>query len=275
MKHHHYLAALTAMLFALSACGKAGAPDAADKSAANEPAVATVNGKNLSAAAFDMYATSVARKPLGELTVDQKNQILDQFIGIQLAADAAEKANLEKGKETAIQLSLMRTNILAEAQAKKYLDEHPVSDAEIKAEYDAQVTNLPKEYHASHILVENKVIADSIIRDLKKGVDFAKLAKEQSKDPSGKNGGDLGWFTPDTMVKPFADALVTLEKGKFTEEPVESKFGWHVILLQDTRTATPPDFDQVKDRVKQFVQRKKWAAYVDELRKTAKIEKKS
>lgn len=275
MKHHHYLAALTAMLFALSACGKAGTPNAADKTAADTPAVATVNGKNLSAGSFDLYATSVARKPLGELTVDQKNQLLDQFIGMQLAADAAEKAALEKSKEVSTQLALTRMNILAEAEFKKYLDEHPIADAEVKAEYDTQITSLPKEYHASHILVENKVIADSIIRDLKKGVDFAKLAKEQSKDPSGKNGGDLGWFTPDTMVKPFADALQTLEKGKFTEEPVQSQFGWHVILLQDTRTATPPNFDQVKDRVKQIVQRKKLQVFLEDLRKNAKIEKKS
>jgi peptidyl-prolyl cis-trans isomerase C len=275
MKHHQYVVALAATLLALTACGKAGTPaTAADKSSA-EPSVATVNGKPVSAATFDLYASSVARKPTAELTAEQKSQLLDQYIGMVLAADAAEKAGLEKSKDVAVQLNLTRLNLLAEAEFKKYLDEHPIADPEIKAEYDAQVVNLPREYHARHILVENKVIADSVIRELKKGADFAKLAKDESKDPSAKNGGDLGWFTPDTMVKPFAQALVTLEKGKYTEEPVQSQFGWHVILLEDTRTPTPPEFDQVKDRVKQMVQRKKLQTFLDELRKPAKIEKKS
>ncbi len=275
MKHHQYVMALAATLLALTACGKAGTPaGAADKGNA-EPTVATVNGKPVSAAAFDLYASSVARKPVAELTGEQKSQLLDQYIGMVLAADAAEKAGLEKNKDVTVQLNLTRLNLLADAEFKKYLDEHPIADPEIKAEYDVQVANLPREYHARHILVENKVIADSVIRELKKGADFAKLAKDESKDPSSKNGGDLGWFTPDTMVKPFADALVTLEKGKYTEEPVQSQFGWHVILLEDTRTPTPPEFDQVKDRVKQMVQRKKLQTFLDELRKPAKIEKKS
>ncbi len=275
MKHHQYVVALAATLLALTACGKAGAPaGAADKSAA-EPSVATVNGKPVSAAVFDLYATSVARKPAAELTAEQKNQLLDQYIGMVLAADAAEKAGLEKNKDVTTQLNLTRLNLLAEAEFKKYLEEHPIADPEIKAEYDVQVANLPREYHARHILVENKVIADSVIRELKKGADFAKLAKDESKDPSSKNGGDLGWFTPDTMVKPFSDALVTLEKGKYTEEPVQSQFGWHVILLEDTRTPTPPEFEQVKDRVKQMVQRKKLQTFLEELRKPAKIEKKT
>ena len=177
------------------------------------------------------------------------------MVDVRLEFDAggrrepAEKAGLAKTKDVATQLDLSRINLLAEAQFKKYLDEHPIGDPEIKAEYDAQIANLPREYHARHILVENKVIADSVIRELKKGADFAKLAKDESKDASSKNGGDLGWFTPDTMVKPFADALVTLEKGKYTEEPVQSQFGWHIIRLDGKRAASPKTYEEAREAI--------------------------
>jgi peptidyl-prolyl cis-trans isomerase C len=272
LKIGHSMLCLTASLLVLTACGKGSAPDAAES---KETTVATVNGKPISAATFDLYVTTVTRQPLDAVPAEQKTQLLDQFVGMQLAADAAEKAGLDKNKEVTSQLALSKLNVLADARFKKYLDEHPISDAEIKSEYDEQVAHMPREYHARHILVESKTAAESLIRELKSGGDFAKLAEKESKDPSGKNGGDLGWFTPDTMVKPFADALLTLEKGQTTQEPVQSQFGWHVIRLEDSRVPAPPEFDQVKDRVKVLVQRKKLQAFIDELRKGAKIEKKS
>jgi len=150
---------------------------------------------------------------------------------------------------------------------------HPVSETEVKAEYDAQVANMPKEYKARHILVEKKETAESIIRELQAGGDFAKLAASESKDASGKNGGDLGWFSLQTMVKPFADAVAALEKGKTTEQPVQTEFGWHVIQLEDVRSGEAPKFEDVKPQVEMFAQRKKLQAYLDELRKTAQVQK--
>jgi peptidyl-prolyl cis-trans isomerase C len=132
---------------------------------------------------------------------------------------------------------------------------------------------MPKEYKARHILVEKKETAESVIRDLEAGGDFAKLAAAESKDSSGKSGGDLGWFSPQTMVKPFADAVVALEKGQITKVPVESEFGWHVIQLEDVRSPEVPEFEQVKAQVEMFAQRKKLQAYLEELRKTANIQK--
>jgi peptidyl-prolyl cis-trans isomerase C len=133
---------------------------------------------------------------------------------------------------------------------------------------------MPKEYKARHILVEKKETAESLIRDLQAGGDFAKLAKAESKDPgSAAKGGDLGWFSGQSMVKPFSDALATLEKGKITTAPVQTQYGWHVIQLEDTRSPQPPAFDDVKQQVEMLTQRKKLQTYLDELRKTAKIQK--
>jgi peptidyl-prolyl cis-trans isomerase C len=148
-----------------------------------------------------------------------------------------------------------------------------VSETEVKADYDAQVANVPMEYKAQHILVDTKEQAEAIIKELDAGADFAKLAAKDSKDPSGKTGGDLGWFSLQSMVKPFSDAVEALKKGEITQQPVETQYGWHVIRLEDTRTPTIPEFDDVKQQVEQMTQRKKIEAYLEELRKSAKIQK--
>lgn len=268
MNRRYTAFAFIAPMLLLVACGKAATP------AAPAETVATVNGKALSKSEFDLYVANVARQSGREVPAEQKTQLLDQFIGMHLAADAAEKAGVPKQPKVEDQLSLARLNVIVDAGLNKYLEEHPVTDAELKPEYDAQVAAMPREYHARHILVEDKATAETITKDLKGGADFAKLAEQKSKDSSGKTGGDLGWFTLDTMVKPFADAVVALQPGQTTEQPVQSQFGWHVIRLEESRAPAPPAFDEVKDRVKMLVQRKRLQTYLDDLRKTAKIEKK-
>jgi peptidyl-prolyl cis-trans isomerase C len=200
--------------------------------------------------------------------------MLDQLINMTLAAQAAEKEGLQNDADVKARIELLRTQILAEAATEKYIKAHPVSESEVKAEYDTQVAAMPKEYKARHILVETKEKADAIIKELAAGGDFAKIAAKESKDPgSGKNGGDLGWFSAQTMVKPFADAVAALQKGQTTQAPVKSEFGWHVIQLEDTRSPAAPAFEDVKQQVETLSQRKKLQAYLDELRKTAKIQK--
>jgi peptidyl-prolyl cis-trans isomerase C len=131
-----------------------------------------------------------------------------------------------------------------------------------------------RQYHARHILVDSKAAAEGVIEKLKGGADFAKVAEKESSDGSAKQGGDLGWFSLSSMVPAFGSAVAALEKGKYTQVPVQTQYGWHVIKLEDYRTPEPPAFDQVKEQVKGFVQRKKLQAYLEELRKAAKIEKK-
>jgi peptidyl-prolyl cis-trans isomerase C len=257
--------------------GDAAKPGAAaTAAAAKSKTVATVNGTELSESMFDTFLQAVTGKPAAEATPEQKTQLLDQLVAMTLAAQAAEKDGLAKDEQVQARIALLRTQILAEAASEKYMKAHPVSETEVKAEYDTQVAAMPKEYKARHILVEKKETAEKLISDLQAGGDFAKLAKAQSKDPgSAANGGDLGWFAGQSMVKPFSDALATLEKGKITTTPVETQYGWHVIQLEDTRSPEAPAFEDVKQQVEVLTQRKKLQDYLDELRKTAKIQKTS
>jgi len=261
--------ALVLPLLMLTACGKA----ATTAKPAPVETVATVNGKSLSKSEFDLYVANLARQSQREIPEEQKGVLLDQFINMHLAADAAEKAGIAKQQKVADQLALAHLNVVVDAGLQKYLEDNPVTEAELKPEYDAQVAALPREYHARHILVEDQASADAITKSLQGGADFAKLAEQKSKDSSGKTGGDLGWFTLDTMVKPFADAVIALQPGQMTESPVQSQFGWHIIKLEESRTPAAPAFEEAKDRVKMLVQRKHLQAYLEGLRKTAKVEK--
>jgi len=259
----------------LAACTRP-AEDAGKAAADAKPAakaIATVNGKVISAEVFDVFSKAVLGGSAEAPTDEQRSQMIDQLINMTLAAQAAEKDGLAKDPAVQARLDLLRTQILAEAASEKYIKAHPVSDSELRAEYDTQVAAMPKEYKARHILVDNKESADSIIAKLQAGGDFSKLATAESKDSSAKNGGDLGWFSPQSMVKPFADAVIALQKGEYTQQPVQSEFGWHVILLDDVRSPEVPEFDQVKPQVEMLSQRKKLQAYIDELRKNANIQK--
>jgi len=266
-----------AIALGTAACTKPADDAAKPGSTAAAPAsvtVVTVNGDKINQQMFDTFLQAVTGKPAAEATPEQREQLLDQLVAMTLAAQAAKKDGADKNPEVQARLNLINTQILAEAASDKYAKSHPVSDDEAKAEYDAQVAKMPKEYKARHILVEKKETAESIIRELEAGGDFAKLAKAESKDPgSAANGGDLGWFSAQSMVKPFADALATLEKGAITKTPVQTEYGFHVIQLEDTRAPQAPAYDDVKDQVKMLAQRKKLQTYLDELRKTAKIQK--
>ncbi|HKS53737.1 MAG TPA: peptidylprolyl isomerase [Steroidobacteraceae bacterium] len=260
---------LLAPLVLLAACNKAATP------AAEAPAerVATVNGKPVPKSEFDLYIANMSRQAGRDVTEEQKGEMLDQYIKMQLAAEEAEKGGIEKDPKVRDQLALARLQVLLEAGMQKYLDSHPVDDSELRPEYDRQVAALPREYHARHILVDDQAAAEAITKELEKGADFAKLAAKRSKDSTGKSGGDLGWFTLDSMVKPFSDAVRTLAPGELTKQPVKSEFGWHVIKLEESRASSAPPFEEVKDRVKTLVQRKKLQTHLDELVKAAKIEK--
>ena len=280
MRIQRFSIVLVAAVGLLSACtrpaGDAAKPaaDKADATAKATTVVATVNGKAIDSEMLNVFVLAVSsNNPAAEVTAEQKKQMLDQLINMTLAAQAAEKDGLENDATVKARMQLLKTQLLAEAATEKYMKAHPVSESETKAEYDTQVANMPKEYKARHILVDSKEKADEIIKQLAAGGDFAKIASKESKDAgSGKNGGDLGWFTAQSMVKPFSDAVAGMEKGQTTQQPVQSEFGWHVINLEDTRTPAAPAYEDVKQQVEMLSQRKKLQAYLDELRKTAKIQ---
>ena len=263
---------VAAITLLLAACGKGQqavvAPPAPAKPAA--PPVAVVDGTPISRDAYDDYLKGLLRgKPASDVTADEKNQVLDQMINMQLIAAQAEKDGLEKDPDVATRIALLRTQILADAAAQKYVKTNEPSDQELHAAYDAATDKT--EYHASHILVPTKEKADQLIKKIKGGAKFEDIAKSDSTDNSKANGGDLGWFTTARMVKPFGDAVKGLKKGEMTTDPVQTQYGWHIIKLQDTRDAP---FDQMKGQLTNGIMQTKFQVYIEGLKKTAKIEKK-
>ncbi len=263
---------VAAITILLAACGKgqqAAAPAVADKPA-GAPPVALVDGVPISRDAYQDYLKGLLRgKPESDVTAEDKDKVLDQMINMQLIAAQAEKDGLEKDPDVATRLALLRTQILADAAAQKYVKSHEPSDQELHAAYDTATDKT--EYRASHILVPTKEKADQVIKRLKGGAKFEDVAKAESTDNSKANGGDLGWFTTARMVKPFGDAVKGLKVGETTTEPVQTQYGWHVIKLVDTRDAP---FEQFKGQLSNGIMQKKFQDYIESLKKTAKIEKK-
>jgi len=277
MKYRRIVAPVVAMtaLLALAACQKKEGADAAATTASKSPPVATVNGKPITTEFFEFYVKTVTGKPSSELTAEQRTQVLDNLIRVELIAEQAEKDGATKEADTAALLELSRLNVLQQAVSEKYLKDRKPTEQELRAEYETQVAALPKlEYHARHVLVATEAFATKVVERLGKGEKFADIAKRESMDSSKGNGGDLGWFTPDRMVKPFSDAVIALKPGEYTKQPVQTQYGWHVIQLEETRDLAAPPFDQVRQRLEQVVENKKFKNYADELAKTAKVEKK-
>jgi peptidyl-prolyl cis-trans isomerase C len=278
--------ALGLAVLALAACKQGGqsmVPKVEDKPVPTP--VAIVNGTNLTRPEFDFFVKQLTQgKGPVELTPEQKDQVLDELISMQLLSSQAAKDGLDNDPDVVARLQVARMRLLADAVEQKFLKGKEPTDAELHAEYDEQVGKLDKtEYHARHILIaakddkgeSNKPLAEQIIKKLKAGAKFEDLAKQYSIDTGTKlKGGDLGWFGAGRMVKPFSDAVAGLKKGEITPEPVETQFGLHIIQLEDTREATPPPFDNVKEQVKKIVLQKQFQAYLDGLKKTATIEKK-
>jgi len=258
----------------LAACQPKGA--ATGGTADTSPTLASVNGTAITQNFFNFYIKAVTGKEAGTLAPDQRSTALDNLVRAQLVAQQAQKEGVDKIEDTQELLELTRLNVLQQTMEERYLKDKKPTEQEMRAEYETQVANLPKlEYHARHILVATEPFAQKVVERLEKGGKFEDIAKQESMDSSKDNGGDLGWFTPDRMVKPFADAVVSMKAGEYTHKPVQTQYGWHVIQLVDTRDLAPPPFDQVKQRLEQVVQAKKFKAYTDDLLKNAKVDKKA
>jgi peptidyl-prolyl cis-trans isomerase C len=271
MKHLLILPCLAA-LAALAACQpKTTTGGVVDNSAP----VATVNGAPITKDFFEFYVKGITQgKSSADLNVQQRTQALDNLIRGRLVAEEATKEGLEKSGDTAFALELTRLQVLNQALEEHYLKDRKPTDQEVRAEYENEIASLPKtEYHARHILVATEPFATQIIAKLDKGEKFDVLAKEASMDSSKNNGGDLGWFTPNRMVPEFSGALVALKPGEYTKKPVQTQYGWHVIQLLETRDVNPPSFDQVRQRLEQVVEQKKFRLYTDELEHNAKVER--
>jgi peptidyl-prolyl cis-trans isomerase C len=235
--------------------------------------VAIVNGKPVPKARVDALASQLA-KTGRPVTPEISDQLKDEVIAREIFMQEAQKRGLDASDDFRTQMELARQTILIRELFADHQKKNPVTDADIKAEYDKfAAANGGKEYKARHILVEKEDEAKAIIANLKKGQKFEDLAKKQSKDPgSGANGGDLDWANASSYVPEFAQAMVKLNKGQLTQEPVKSQFGFHVIRLDDVREAQLPKLDEVKPQIAQALQQQKLTKFQQDLRTGAKVE---
>lgn len=235
--------------------------------------LAIVNGKPVPLSRVDALAQQVQRsgRPVTpEMMEELKKAVVDREVLVQ----EAQKQGLDNSAEFRTQMEFTRDALLIRELISSFQKNNPVTDAEIQAEYDKFVAaNSGKEYRARHILVDKEEEAKAIIAQLKKGAKFEAIAKKQSKDPgSGANGGDLDWAAAGSYVKEFSDAMVKLGKGKITETPVQTQFGWHVIRLEDVRDAQLPKLEEVRPQIVQQLGQQKLMKFQEELRAKAKIE---
>jgi peptidyl-prolyl cis-trans isomerase C len=201
-------------------------------------------------------------------------QLKEEVILREIFMQEAQKRGIGASKDYQDQIELARQTIMIRALFTDFQKKNPVTDAEVKGEYDKFVAaNSGKEYRARHILVEKEDEAKALIAELKKGAKFEDLAKAKSKDPgSGANGGDLDWAAAASYVPEFSEAMVKLEKGQLTDAPVKSQFGWHVIRLDDVRQAELPKLEEVKSQIVQQLQGQKLNQFQQTLREKAKIQ---
>ena len=273
-------AALTASSVAQEtapAAPSAGEPAAeAAKPAAPDPekVIATIDGKPVTEADLALAQASVDQQ-YAQLPPEQRRAAAFMAImEIRLLADKAIAQGLDKDADFQRRMAFLQERALHSELIDKDVGAK-ITDEEVRARYDKQMAATPpvNEVKARHILVKTKEEAEAIIKELDGGADFQKLANEHTTDPSGKtSGGDLGYFAPGQMVPEFETAAFALNVGQYTKEPVQSQFGWHVILIEDKRAQQPPAFDTVKDEVRNMVFREKYFAMVGDLRKAAKVD---
>jgi len=256
----------------LALAGALAVPAVAQSAAKDAAKVPTVNGKAIPKSRIDFMVKQQTAQG-GQDNEQLRTAVVERLVNVEVVVQEAERKGLTKTPDVQSQIDLARQQIVFQAYLQDYLKSHPVKDEAMHAEYDrVKAQRGEKEYKARHILVEKDTEAVEIIAQIKKGAKFEELAK-QSKDPGSKDkGGELDWQPAATYVKPFADALVKLEKGKMTETPVQSQFGWHVIQLDDVRAAQFPAYDDVKPQISNMLQNQEIEKLVKELRAKAKVE---
>ncbi|MBN9443304.1 peptidylprolyl isomerase [Bosea sp. (in: a-proteobacteria)] len=262
MKSTRFIAALGFVLMAAPAFAQA------------DKVVAKVDGIPITQQEVEL-ATEDLGERLAQLPEDRKrDEVINYLVDLKLGAKAAAEAKVADTPDFAARLAYYREKVLLD-QYLTGLGKKAVTEEAAKKLYEDTTKAMApeEEAHARHILVETEDQAKAVVDRLKKGEDFAKVAADVSKDPgSGKEGGDLGWFTKDRMVPEFAEAAFKLKKGEVSA-PVKSQFGWHVIKLEDKRTKPLPDFAAVKPQIEQYLERKAQQDAVLALREKAKVER--
>lgn len=229
----------------------------------------TVNGVDVDKAVVDIYVQSRSQKPADQASAAERSGWVRELKDIYLLTTQPRSKELAEEPDIKAQLELQKRGLLAQVAAGDFISRNAATEEEILGAYKDQVEKQPvRQFKARHILVETQAAGNELIEQLDEGADFQELAKANSTGPSGPNGGDLGWFSTDQMVKPFSDAVVELPDGKYSTEPVQTQFGWHVILREDSRETEPPTLDSVRDGIKQRLEQRKLQQYLEGLRAT-------
>jgi len=234
----------------------------------NSDLIANVNGTMLKKIDFSTFVSMRAGKH--QITKQQLQQLLAEYINRELIYQDALKKGYDKAPEVLVTLDNQRRNIVASYNVRSLVSKK-FSEQDLRKIYQQKMSRPTQEYKASHILVKSEKEARDVIAQLKKGKDFATLARQKSLDSSSKNGGNLGWFSLPQMTPPFQKALKSLKAGNFSKEPLKSRYGWHIILLESTRKVPPPPFDTVKEKIRGQLQNEILARYLNKLRAAGKI----
>ena len=241
----------------------------------NDPNILViVNGNAITANSFSLFnqqRLQMGRR--GGNSPEEQMAALNELVNFTLLRQDAEALGLEKQAEVAVMLDLLHTRVLAEAAVAEHMQKNEPSEEGLKQLYEQQYSGQQnQEYKARHILLKTEEEASAVISELDKGADFAELAKERSTGPSGPQGGDLGWFDQNQMVEPFANAVVALESGNYTKAPVQTQFGWHIILREEHRDLEPPTLDEVRQQLMQQKQQEVLASYIAQLREKGDVQ---
>ncbi len=254
-----------------------GACSQSDKAASGESPlgpghVATVNGKPVPESVLRVYALASTRKNFDDLSAQERGKLLDDLIGVELLSQQADKDGVTSSRTLAAQIELQRLQLVGRAMATSYLEKNPATEAEIQKVYEE---NLPRmtaqQYKTRHILVDTKEEAEQVIAQLHAGKQFSDLAKERASGKTGPNGGDLPWFTAESMTPQIVAAVSAMKVGSYSQEPVQTEFGYHVLILDDTRKGEAPTLDAIRKDLTGAVERKKLDDYIKSLRARAKV----
>jgi len=233
---------------------------------ANAETIFTINGIDVDSSVVDLYFQSRLGNQGAQASPEQRELLMTELRNIYALATDESSSKFADDPTVAAQIELQKQSIIFQAAAADYFENVVVSDDQLQAEYESQLDLYPPlDFKARHILLATQGEAEDVIAQLNDGGNFEELAKEKSTGPTGPNGGDLDWFSPTQMVAEFSTAVGVLEDGQFTKEPVQTQFGWHVILREDSRESSPPPFDSSVEELRQKVSNDMFQAHIESL----------
>jgi peptidyl-prolyl cis-trans isomerase C len=270
---HRTLVIAVAFSAGTSACSQNTSSSSGGTTGALGPTnVATINGKPLPESVLRVYALTTEGGNLEDLAPDVRQRLIDELIGVALLTQEAEKAGLSGSRTVAAQVELQRLQLVARAQLTSHLEKNPPTEEELRKIYEENLPRLSGEqYKTRHILVPTEPEAARVIERLRAGQDFVAIAQEHADGPTGPNGGSLDWLTTDSMPPAFAAAVRTMTAGSYSAAPVQTEYGFHVILLEETRKQEPPGLEEVRSELVSAAERNRVQDYLKSLRDAATV----